>query len=163
MIGTNPLRKLGLSLCLIAGLVASGSGFAQDGGVEIDNAVYKEIDVTATDGTVTRKLVPAVKVVPGGEVIYEITYRNNASEPATDVNITNPLPKEVVFVSASVEPTAVSVDGGREFGQLEELTVEGPDGQVRRARAADINSLRWIVPSLAAGASGKVTFRARVK
>ena len=158
---THPLRKLGFALCLIGGLAASGSGFAQ--GVEISNAVYREVEVKAPDGSVEKKLVELERAVPGEEVIYEIAYSNDGADTATEIVIDNPLPEEVVFVSASVDPTVVSVDGGKEFGALSDLTVTGPDGQVRKARAADITNLRWVVATLGGGASGKLTYRVQVK
>ena len=66
-------------------------------------------------------------------------------------------------IAVDAAPTAVSVDGGRKFGQLAQLSVVGKDGATRPARADDVTNLRWVVPSLAGGASGKVAFRAKVK
>ena len=163
MNATAHLRKLGSALCLIAGLAAFGSGFAQEANLEVTNAVFQEVEVAAPDGTVTRKLVPAVKVVPGQDVVYEISFRNTGGEEATDLAVDNPLPRALVFVEAATDPTAVSVDGGEHFGKLAELTVTGTDGEERAAQPSDITNLRWVVARLAPGATGKVTFRARVK
>lgn len=163
MTATSHLRKLGPTLCLIAGMAAFGSGFAQAGGIEIATSVFQEIDVKAADGTITRKLVPATKVVPGGEVVYEITFRNNGSQAATDVNIDNPLPRQLVYAGADSEPTAVSVDGGSSYGPLATLTVRGPEGATRPARPSDVTHLRWTIATLAPGAKGDVMFRAVVK
>src|SRR5690606_6114135 len=100
------IRLLGAMLCI----AVSGVAAAQDASpIQISNAVFQEVEVKADDGSVATKLVPAAKVVPGAEVVYEISYRNNGTEPATDLAIDNPLPKEVVFVDASVQPTTVSV------------------------------------------------------
>jgi uncharacterized repeat protein (TIGR01451 family) len=161
---TGRFRKLGPALCLIAGLAAFGSGFAQDrGALEVTNSVFQEVQVTAPDGTVATKLVPALKAVPGDEVVYEISYRNTGSDVATDIAIDNPLPQALTFVEAATAPTAVSVDGGKRFGNLADLTVTGADGEARVAQPSDITNLRWVVSRLAPGATGKVTFRARVK
>lgn len=135
----------------------------QSSPVTITNAVYQEVEVKSPDGKLTTKLVPAKRVAPGEDVIYEISYRNSGTETATELAIDNSLPSAVLFVGATTEPSAVSVDGGRVFGSLASLTVTGPQGQVRPARASDVTNLRWIVPVLAADATGKVTYRARVK
>lgn len=158
------LRSLAPTLCLIAGLAAFGSGLAQDGGLEITNTAYQEVEVKADDGTVTTRLVPAARVVPGDEVVFEIAYVNTGSEAATDIAIDNPVPPQVSYQGAAGTPvTAVSVDGGESFGALDSLTVLGADGAPRPATASDVTNLRWIIESLAPGASGKVSFRARVK
>jgi uncharacterized repeat protein (TIGR01451 family) len=160
----DTIRKLGWALCVLAGLSAFGTSSAQaSGALAIQNAVYQEIEVKAPDGKVTKKMVPAGKVVPGGEVVYEITYRNTGKDVATDIAINNPLAKEVTYVGASTAPTAVSVDGGAHFGALADLSVTGADGKPRKAQPADVTHLRWVVATLAPGASGKVEFRARVK
>jgi uncharacterized repeat protein (TIGR01451 family) len=160
---TRRLKKLAPTLCLIAGLAAFGSAFAQDGGVVITNAVYQQVEVKAADGTVHKELAPVSRVVPGDEVIYELSYRNNGSQPATGVQINNPVSPELVFVQASVPPTMVSVDGGKTFGVLSELKVNGDDGVERPAQASDITNVRWILSTLEPGASGKVVYRARVR
>ena len=117
----------------VAVLVCVGAAHAA-GPLQITNAVYQEVEVRAPDGSVTHKRVVAERVVPGGEVIYEISYENTGTEPATEIAIDNPLPAEVAFVDAATEPTVVSVDGGQTFGELEALTVEGPDGEPRAAQ-----------------------------
>lgn len=158
---TSRIRMLGLALAVF---VCPLAAHAQDqGALKITNAVFQEVQVKAPDGKVTTKLVPAAKVAPGDEVVYEIGYHNEGADTATDLAIDNPMPSEMTFVSASKEPTVVSVDGGKKFGELAQLTVAGPDGKTRQARPADITNLRWTVATLPGGASGKVTFRAKVK
>ena len=158
------IRLVGWALCVLAGISVSGFAFAQAAGaVKITNAVFQEVQVKGPDGKITTKLVPATKAAPGDEVVYEIGYRNDGANTATELAINNPLPREVTFVSASKDPTVVSVDGGKTFGLLAQLTVPGPNGRPRQARASDITNLRWVLPTLPGGASGKLTFRATVK
>lgn len=152
------------ALGVLAGVSVCGAAIAQAAApIAVTNAVYQEVDVKAPDGKTTKQRVPAVKVVPGGEVLYQISYRNNGSQAATDVAINNPLPKELVFLGAQDDPSAVSVDGGQTYGKLADLTVIDAQGQVRTARPADVTNLRWVIASLAPGAGGTVTYRARVK
>jgi uncharacterized repeat protein (TIGR01451 family) len=153
------IRMAGWLALGIASLAYPFAAAAQSGGVEIDTSVYKE--VAAANGGVER--VPAERAVPGDEVLYVITYRNSGDEAATNVAINNELPDEIVLASTEDDPTAVSVDNGQTFGRLGELTVITDEGDVRQAQWADVTNLRWIVDSLAPGASGSVSYRARVR
>lgn len=161
---TAHLRKLGPALCLIAGLAAFGSGFAQDrGGIQVETAAFKEVATTAADGTVSTKLLPVDRVVPGDTVVYEIRYANKGDKPATDVAVNNPVPAEVAFVEAVDAPTVVSVDRGKHFAALADLRVEETDGSSRPAQPSDVTNLRWTIATLSPGGSGKIVYRVKVK
>ena len=155
----------GWTLGVLVGVCVAGHALAQAASpVKLTNAVYQELQVKAKDGKVTTKLVPAAKVVPGTEVVYEIGYSNNGTQSATGVTINNPVPKGLELVGEGDTPaTSVSVDGGVTYGKLAELFVLGNDGEPRPARMADVTNLRWVIAQLAPGASGKVSFRAKVK
>lgn len=156
-------RQIAWGLCVL-GAFSFGSADAQGaGGIQISNSVFREVTVKNPDGGMATKLVPAERAAPGDEMIYEIEYRNAGTDTATEVAIENPLPDEVVFVGAPVPPTAVSVDDGKTFDSLARLTVTGADGRPRAAQPADVTNLRWVVPTVAGGAGGKMTFRVRVK
>ncbi len=159
------IHGFGWALGVLVGVCVAGHALAQAASpVTITNAVYQETDVKAPDGKVTRKLMPAAKVVPGSEVVYEIGYSNNGTQSATGVTINNPVPNGLELVSEGDTPaTSVSVDGGVTYGKLAELFVLGKDGEPRPARMGDVTDLRWVVAQLAPGAKGKVTFRAKVK
>lgn len=161
----SKVKSFGWTLGVLVAVCVAGHAFAQAASpVRLTNAVYQEVDVKAKDGKVTRKLVPAAKVVPGSEVVYEIAYSNNGTQSATGVTINNPVPKGLELVSEGETPTtAVSVDGGVTYGKLAELFVLDKGGEPRPARIADVTNLRWVVAQLAPGAKGKVTFRAKVK
>jgi len=155
------IRLLGATLCL----AVSGIALAQDASpIQITNTVFQEVDVTAADGSVSKKLVPAEKVVPGGEVVYRIDVVNSGDAAAADVVINNPVPAGLVL-SSDPEPAAseVSVDGGETFGALASLEVADAEGQPRAAQTTDITNLRWVIATLAPGAKTQVVFRARVK
>jgi uncharacterized repeat protein (TIGR01451 family) len=161
----NKVKGFGWTLGVLVGACLAGHAFAQAASpVHLTNAVYQEIDVKAKDGKVTRKLVPAARVVPGSEVVYEIAYSNDGTQNATGVTINNPVPKGLELVGEGVTPaTSVSVDGGVTYGKLADLFVLDAKGEPRPARTADVTNLRWDLAQLAPGAKGKVTFRARVK
>jgi hypothetical protein len=57
-----------------------------------------------------------------------------------------------------------SVDAGRTFDRPENLKVQGPDGRLRPAVAADYTDIRWqLKNSLKANSVAFVRFRAVVK
>jgi uncharacterized repeat protein (TIGR01451 family) len=134
-------------------------------GVELKNEVFQEIEVKGQDGKVERKTVPASKVVPGTEVQYVVTYKNASDQTAGQVAITNPIPKELEYISAAGAGNAeVSVDDGKNYGALAALRVVGPDGKSRPAKASDVTHVRWRLDSpLKPGDEGKVSFRARLR
>ena len=138
----------------LAGLCLSVPGLSHaqaEGGLQVTTAVYQDVQVPAADGGTETKRVAATTVVPGTEVIYEISFHNATKVAATDIAINNPVPKELVL------------DDGSHYGALPELTVAADTGATRPARPEDVTNLRWIVANLAAGAQGSVSYRARVK
>jgi uncharacterized repeat protein (TIGR01451 family) len=162
---TSGIRVLGIALCFLAGQALVGNAHAQaTGPIQITNNVYQEILVQDADGKPVTKRVPAAKVVPGTDVVYEIAYSNTGKDTATNVAINSPVPAALVFLGDESTPvTEVSVDGGKAYGKLAELTVAAADGKPRPAQAADVTNLRWILATLMPGAKGKVSFRARVR
>ena len=133
--------------------------------LELSNAVFQDTEVKGADGTTHHERVPATKVVPGSEVVYVISYKNVGKQPAADVVITNPVPKELAYQSElgpgpSLAPE-VSVDAGHTWGQLASLSVKGADGKPRPAQGKDVTHVRWKLPApLKAGESGTVSYRA---
>lgn len=155
-------RKARWALCAV---VLSCMGFAQAAGqLDLDGAVYQDIQVRTPEGEVSTERVAAAKVVPGGEVVYEITYANTGDEPVTNVAIDNPVPPQLTFIDVEgISPATVSVDGGNVYGELAGLTVVAPDGRVRPAQPGDVTHLRWVLGEVHPGSSGRVAFKAMVK
>ncbi len=164
MIPRSPMRRY--HCWLLAGIALFWVGAAAAaGGVELNAQVFQQVEVKAADGSVALEAMPAATVVPGSEVTYVVTYRNSGSVPADAVTIDNPVPADLVYVASAGDRAvdAVSVDGGKQYGVLAGLTVDGEDGQSRPAQAGDVTHLRWVLGSLAAGAEGTVSFVAKVK
>lgn len=138
---------------------------AQAQGLQLSNEVFQEVQVTRPDGTVETRTQPVKTVVPGTRVVYVINYRNAGAVPVENVTITNPVPAALVYdgIEGPIDVTDVSVDGGTLYGDLAELTVPGPDGEPRPAQESDVTHLRWILPQLAPGTDGSVSFAARVR
>lgn len=147
-------------------LLASASASAAT--LELTSQVFQEVQITAADGSKKTELVRASQVEPGSEVLYVIRYQNKGTEPADKVVITNPVPPELEYrdgsATGSGSVAAVSVDGGRTYGRLQDLRVPVAGAAPRAAQAADVTHLRWTLQApVPPAAQGQVTYRARLK
>jgi len=150
---TRRLAFIATTCCLA--LVASVSGAAAT--VTLDYRVEKVVRSTAADGTESDDRAPAEEVARGDELIYTIAFTNNGAETveARGVVVTNPLPAELDYVAGSAAgadtEVAFSSDGGLTF-----VVAEEPESAY--------TTLRWTyLAELPPGATGEVSFRARVK
>lgn len=154
-------------LTIVIWMIGIGKTQAENN-LQITNEVFQEIEIKSPDGKIEHKRIPATTVIPGTEVFYVITYRNIGSNPADNVAVTNPIPKELEFISASVEKSAanaqVSVDGGKTYDELTRLEVTDSNGKSRAARPSDVSHVRWMLQSsIEPGSKGTVSYRARLK
>lgn len=125
--------------------------------------VEKEIVTKGADGAVTTKRAPADKIAPGETVVYAIRYANDATEPASDIVLVMPVPKEIAYVEGSVSGDASSVsfsaDGGETYVARGRLTVV-EDGAARPARGDEITHIRWTLAGpVAPQATGEVSYK----
>lgn len=137
--------------------------------VALTTTVQKMERIAASDGTVSSRLVPAEKVIPGDEVRYTISFENDGAKAvdAGTVVITNPVPENTQYIADSAfgSGTAVqfSVDGGKTFHPANELTVVR-DGVKTPATPADYTTIRWSFgPALAPAQKSYVSFNARLQ
>lgn len=152
----------------IASLIASHALIARAQSIEVVQKAEREIEVLEK-GVKVKKIAPVDKITPGDEVVYTLTYTNKAGKPATDVAITNPVPKHTRYKdgSAAGEGSVItfSVDGGKTFAPADKLFVAIKDKtgkEINRpAVAQDYTHIRWVVKqTLAPGQSGSVRFHA---
>jgi uncharacterized repeat protein (TIGR01451 family) len=151
------MRTLLLSGVMIAAGLASP---AMAGPVKIVADVLGETRVRANDGTTDIKLVPAGRVVPGDNVVYRLTVRNDGAAAARGIVVANPVPAGMEYVGPAAGSAApeLSVDG-KTFGTLAALSAGG-----RPATASDVRVVRWrLAQPVAAGGTSSVAFRARLK
>ena len=137
---------------------------------QIEVKTVAEIEVTEIDkqGNKVVKRTAPTTVVPGTEVIYTITAKNTGTEPADNIVVTNPVPKETVYVDGSAfgagTKITFSVDGGKSFDQAKNLTVKDASGKSRTAKAEDYTYVRWTLQfKLQPGQEAPVWYRTRVK
>ncbi len=148
---------------VVIALMSSASAAFAAPGVQLTNTVMRNVEQKGADGRVTIKQVVANSVAPGDKVTYLIAWKNDAAKPAERVVVTNPVPADLEFVSAS-DGAEVSIDGGKSYGALASLTVRSASGATRAAQALDVTHVRWrIANAIAPGAAGEVSFQAKVK
>lgn len=101
------------SWLLIFSLSLSFMAYAKEQKIELKNEAFFEKEKVAKNGTKKLELVPVKTAVPGEEVLFVITYKNLGNEAASDIVVTNPVPKNMTFKSAEQDKivTLVSVDG----------------------------------------------------
>lgn len=130
--------------------------------------VEKEVVIQNQDGSTQTQRLPAESVIPGERIVYTLRYLNDGAEPATDLVMTMPVPKEVTFIDGSAEragaKTVYSVDGGETFAPRESLQVRGFDGATRPAKAEDITHVKWTVTGPVQSAeAGELVFKGVLK
>jgi uncharacterized repeat protein (TIGR01451 family) len=149
-------------LALLA-LLLPVAAWAADGVSLVSKVFVERVETTADGRSVTTRAEPDV-VIPGDRLVFALSYRNEGSEPATDLVLTNPVPDSVSFSGTDDASAEVSVDGGKTWGALGSLTVVLADGISRPAEAADVTHIRWkLADPVPGGGTGELSFRGTVK
>ncbi len=151
---------------VMGGLFMSSSAFAA-GEVTLKAVAQEEVTVIAEDGTETKQLVVADKVVPGDVVVYTITATNTSDQKVESVVINDPIPVHMTYVLGSATNGDVkitfSVDGGETFASEGELKVMDESGAPRAVEAKDYTHIRWtMVKAIPPSGEKSVSFRARL-
>lgn len=126
--------------------------------------VKAEKTITGADGKTRIELVEPTTIVPGDRLVFGTDYTHRGTEPVTNFSITNPLP-EAVRLAPDADPALdVSVDGGKTFGRLATLTMTEAGGTTTRPAAhADVTHVRWVLPTIAPGQTGRLTYPAIIR
>ncbi|MDF3029752.1 MAG: conserved repeat domain [Moraxellaceae bacterium] len=154
----------GLFLAALLALPAA----AQAADLELKTEAFQDIVVKGKDGKTEKQRKTVTSAVPGSEIIYVITYRNNGKKPAEKVIVNNPVPAGLAYQAGSAQGNGaraeVSVDGGKTFGALEAQRVKDAKGVARAAKGSDVTHVRWtVLAPVPAGQGGTVTYRAMVR
>ena len=151
------------ALFLLLAMLAPGQAFAANQ-VALDNAVFVERVSTDAEGKQKILLEEPKVVVPGDRLVFVLSYRNAGAQPADKFVITNPMPSAVQFADAGDTRPLVSVDGGKQWGLLSDLSIPMNDGARRAAQPADVTHVRWaFARPIPVGGAGKLMFRGVVK
>ena len=135
--------KLGISTLL----VASSISYAAQGHINIASKAQKIVISINAQGQEVQSLVPASKVLPGETVQYSNIFENISNEAASDIGVTNPIPKNMVYVPNSAQGDdcyiTFSIDGGKRWGQPYQLKVRNKQGKLVQAKAENYTHIHW--------------------
>ena len=151
------------ALFLLLAALLPGQALAANN-VALDNNVFVERVSIDAQGKQRILLEEPKVVVPGDRLVFVLNYRNAGAQPADKFVITNPMPAAVRFADAGDTAPLVSVDGGKQWGLLSDLSVAMNDGSRRAAQPADVTHVRWAFQKpIPVGGTGKLMFRGVVK
>lgn len=162
----KPITKLFLACAAAASLAVPTLPLAaQDrpSPVVLSGDVKAVKTITEADGKQRIELVDPQTIVPGDRLVFGTDYANSGSEAVTSFTVTNPLPEAVRLAPDADPALSVSVDGGKTWGALATLTIPNADGSTRAATHADVTHVRWVLESIAPGASGRLTYPAIIR
>ena len=132
--------------------------------VALDNHVFVERVLIDAEGKQRILLEEPKVVVPGDRLVFVLNYRNAGAQPADKFVITNPMPSAARFADAGDTRPFVSIDGGKQWGLLSDLSVPMEGGTRRAAQPADVTHIRWAFQKpIPVGGTGKLMFRGVVK
>ncbi len=135
--------------------------------VSLETQALQEQSVAGADGARKVTLVPATKVVPGDQVVWQTTARNSCASAAANVVINQAVPEHMTLVADSVagaETRVLYSLDGKSFVALADLVVTAADGTKRAARAEDVRHVRWMLNgSIGANQSTSVRYSARLR
>lgn len=155
-------RRYGLYLCLLAGAIAPSAAVAQQD-IRLDTRIFVERVETDLNGRARRMLSSAERAASGDQIIYVVDWRNAGSRPVRGFAVTRPVPRGTQIDMAD-QVSQVSVDGGQHWDRLDRLWLPTPLGGVRRATAADVTHVRWVMGEpLSPGQAGRLSYRAIVR
>lgn len=155
-------KKLIVALAALIATPALALAAAAAGTVALDSSI--KLDKVITENGQTRhELVAPQKVVPGNHLLFVTDYHNTGAKAVDHFVVTNPVPSAVALEEAPAGDALVSVDGGKSWGKLALLRVALPGGVSRAAQATDVTHVRWVVPVIAPGAAGTLSYRAIVR
>lgn len=116
---------------LAAGAVAAQSG------INIQRSVYLERSEREGD-RVVRQLEPASELRKGDSVVLMLQW--SAPRRSESFTVSSRIPRDLAFQRSGGHAPEFSIDGGRNWGQLEDLGIGA-----RRASPEDVTHLRWRV------------------
>jgi hypothetical protein len=142
-----------LAACLtVTGTPAFAGSVGIRSGVALDSAVYVE----RANG-LARSLQLADRLSRGDRIVTILTWQKQSGTGG--FTVVNPLPRKVAYQGSAREDEQVSVDGGRTWGRLGDLSVG-----TRMATAEDVTHVRWHVgPRQAALGQGRIAYSGIVR
>jgi len=149
-------------------LLIPAQTFAADGPVKFSNKVLKQVIKTKPGGGKEFSYVEPTIAIPGDVMLYTITFENIGKQAVSNIVVNDPVPNNSAYRinSAVGKNTTVtfSIDGGKEFGNPEDLVVKDKAGKSWVAKPEEYTHIRWVYgKSLAPGETGEVSFKTKIK
>lgn len=145
-------------LLVLTAAIAATPALARDS-VLTDSAVFIET-AAASGGRDARTLSQADNLRRGDRVVLLVNWHSNDRKGFT---ITSEVPAHLAFRESASQIQDVSVDGGRNWGLLGQLTIRDRYDD-RIAGPADVTHLRWRVSAReAVGRRGSIAYSATVR
>lgn len=120
-------------------------------------ATDSEVFVERIDARNGRRLEPASLLARGDRVVTVVTWKRTRGTGG--FMLTNSLPARLAYQRSASDMQEVSVDGGRNWGRLEAMRVDG-----RQATPEDVTHVRWRIPaSYAALGQGRIAYSGVVR
>lgn len=156
--------RIGLLFAASQPVLAQDQAAAQEAApISLVGDVMVERSVQADDGTTRVELVPPTVAVPGDRLVFRTNYTNSGGDAVQRFVVTNPVHPAVRLAPDTDPALTVSVNGGESWGELAELTVTGADGTVRAATLEDVTHIRWVLATVAPGATGTLQYHAIIR
>ncbi len=161
------------NICLITAtalslLLLPAQALSEEGPVKFANKVLKQEIKTGKSGKKEFSYVEPAIVIPGDVMLYSISFENIGKEPVSNVVVNNPIPNNSKYRmnSATGKNTKItfSIDGGKIFGNPEDLVVKDKTGRSWVARPEEYTHIRWVYEkTLAPGQTGEVSYKTKIK
>ena len=163
----NTTFKLFFSLIVFMTML-SNNAFAEGEKIVLTNQVLKQVIKKDKDGNVTYDYIEPKTAVPGDVMMYTITFENKGNDSAEGIVINDPIPNNSKYRinSAIGKNTKISfsIDGGKTFGNPEELVVKDKNGKEWKAKPESYTHIRWVYNKpLMPGEKSEVTFKTQIK
>ncbi len=160
-------RNTTSTLALVVALVAAPAFAAP----KITIAMKAEKDIVVVEnGTQVKKRIEAHDQASGEVLIYTVSYRNESNEIAKDIRVDNKIPAGTTYVADSAKGEAdivFSADNGKTYKKPAQVTYDmvNANGKKETVKATPekYTDIRWVIPQVAAGGSGQVSYAVRVK
>ncbi len=156
--------KKTIYLLLLSTLAVMGNN------VLLSSEAFQERVILNDKGEEQLVFAPVAKIVPGNIVIYRNNISNNGNQQASDLIITNDIPKHMEYQDESANCVnfqgcriLFSIDGGATFKDRDQLYINANTNQRILAEAKEITTIKWILTRLEAGGVTQVQFKARLK
>ena len=163
----NTTFKLFFSMMILTAMF-SNNVFAEDGKIVLSNKVLKQVIKKDKDGKATYEYIEPKTALPGDVMLYTISFENISSESAEAIVINDPIPNNSKYRMASAvgknTTISFSIDGGKNFGNPEQLIVKDKNGKEWTAKPESYTHIRWNYNKpLAPGGKGEVSFKTQIK